>query len=341
MQRIVLILGVVLGLVSLSYALVGQFTVNCAPLTIQRSDPIVSPGTASAHVHAIIGGNAFNRTMNGPPVTATATTCNKGLDHSNYWVPQLYYYNGGQYHLVEFQGSAHYYQRRTCDYAPGRTNCDPDFVPQFFPVGFRMIAGDPMRRTQNNSDMAQAAIDIVCLGGNSPEEGGFPKSPCDRMRAQVYFPACWDGVNLDPVGHMSHVAYPAIGTYNGGVCPKSHPVSIISLFYEFFFNTAPYGNDYTHFAFANGDNTGFGFHADFIMGWTNRTTAQNAYYTCTDNAGNCPTLLLQGANSQTLINTAPVENIGLNGPIAALPGNNPINWNNVAPYNPNSVPISN
>lgn len=111
---------------------------NCAPLTIQRSDPIISPGIPSAHVHAIIGGNAFNRNMKGtlsvflysPPLfsslalhchplclfiylfivgifaaaNATATTCNKGLDHSNYWIPQMYYYHNNQYELVEFQG---------------------------------------------------------------------------------------------------------------------------------------------------------------------------------------------------------------------------------------------
>jgi len=224
-------------------------------------------------------------------------------------------------------GSAHYYQRRTCDYAEGRTNCDPNFIPLFFPNGFRMVAGNPLRRTQNNSDPAQLAIDMVCLGGNSPEQGGFPISPCDRMRAQIYFPACWDGVNLDPADHQSHVAYPAIGTYNGGVCPKSHPVALISLFYEFFFNTAPYGNDYTHFAFANADPTGYGLHADFIMGWTNRDIAQNAFETCIDNAGNCPTLGLQSSNTQTLLTPAPTENVGMNGPIPLLPGNNTINWN--------------
>jgi hypothetical protein len=35
------------------------FTVNCAPLTIQRADPIVNPGEISGHVHAVVGGKCF------------------------------------------------------------------------------------------------------------------------------------------------------------------------------------------------------------------------------------------------------------------------------------------
>ena len=83
------------------------FTVNCSPLTIQRSDPIISPGIASSHVHAIIGGSAFQRTMSATTaVNAKLTTCDKKLDKSNYWVPQLYHIRSdGKFEIVEFQGS--------------------------------------------------------------------------------------------------------------------------------------------------------------------------------------------------------------------------------------------
>lgn len=43
-------------------------------------------------------------------------------------------------------GDAHYYQKRACDYAPGKTTCDKSVVPLAFPYGFRMVAGNPMRR---------------------------------------------------------------------------------------------------------------------------------------------------------------------------------------------------
>jgi len=328
-------------LVSVSALDGDTFTVNCVPLTIQRSDPIVFPGVASAHVHAIIGGNAFSRSMPGvySAVNATATTCNKALDHSNYWEPQLYYYSNNQYTMVKFTGSAHYYQKRACDYAPGKTVCDKSVVPLAFPYGFRMLAGNPFRRTQNNSNFEDKAISMMCMWSTgSFQAPGFPTRPCDMIRAQVYFPSCWDGVHIDTPDHTSHVAYPAIGDYDGGVCPPSHPVALFSLFYEFFYDTSPYGNDITHFAFANADPTGYGLHGDFIMGWTNRALLQTAHADCIT-ASDCPTLGNQPSNPQVLITPAPSENVGLNGPIPTLPGNNTINWNHVTEGGKIDLPI--
>lgn len=54
---------------------------------------------------------------------------------------------------------------------------------------------------------------------------------------------------------------PLYGNYNGGPCPASHPVALITLFYEFHFDTSPY--DDQNFVFAQGDKTGHGFHGDF------------------------------------------------------------------------------
>lgn len=83
------------------------FTVNCQPLTIQRSDPIVSPGTMSSHVHAVIGGTGFQQTMSATTApNSLDTTCDKKLDHSNYWQPQLYHERtDGTFELITFQGS--------------------------------------------------------------------------------------------------------------------------------------------------------------------------------------------------------------------------------------------
>lgn len=85
------------------------FVVNCNPLTIQRSDPIVSPGVPSTHVHAVVGGNAFNRNMTHKydAVNSKATTCDKKLDHSSYWVPQLYAIRpqDKKFEMVHFNGA--------------------------------------------------------------------------------------------------------------------------------------------------------------------------------------------------------------------------------------------
>lgn len=84
-----------------------EFTVNCLPLTIQRGDPIVFPGQISPHVHVVTGGTAFQFTQpNEVAVGAKATTCDKILDNSNYWQPQLYHMRkDGTFELVHMQGN--------------------------------------------------------------------------------------------------------------------------------------------------------------------------------------------------------------------------------------------
>jgi len=336
MKQLALI--VILSVIALVWCTPGQgvFTLNCVPLTVQRSDPIVQPGVASSHVHAVIGGNAFTRTMGLMDANklANQTTCNKALDHSNYWVPQLYHQRADKmWEIVPFLGSSVYYQLRACDYAPGVKRCNATNLPLAFPDGFRMVAGDPLRRTQNDSDTAQRAVHMVCLTFDktvkqyvaTAQAPGFPTQHCNMMRAEVYFPSCWDGKNIDSDDHKTHVAYPAIGDYNTGVCPESHPVAIFSLFVEFFFNTGLF-QDINKFAFANGDPTAFGYHADFMMGWTDRALLQTAHNDCLGPA-NCPKLGNQGQVVRPLIFPAVYEEeVGLHGPIASLPGNNPVVW---------------
>jgi uncharacterized protein DUF1996 len=76
----------------------------CSTLTFQRLDPAGQPGSApSAHVHHIVGGNAFNVTMEGDVgERATCTTCQMSEDFSNYWTAVLYFKDpqNGTYHRV-------------------------------------------------------------------------------------------------------------------------------------------------------------------------------------------------------------------------------------------------
>lgn len=66
---------------------------GCSTLTIQRLDPVVEPGNApSAHLHHIVGGNAFNATMTGDVgARGTCTTCQMAEDFSNYWTAVMYF----------------------------------------------------------------------------------------------------------------------------------------------------------------------------------------------------------------------------------------------------------
>jgi len=101
--------SLLIGVLSLPIVQLAQgeiFTVNCEPLTIQRSDPIVSPGVMSGHVHAVVGGTGFQQTMTAETATSSGnTTCNRHIDRSNYWQPMLYHkQTDGQYEAIEFQG---------------------------------------------------------------------------------------------------------------------------------------------------------------------------------------------------------------------------------------------
>ncbi|RYP87407.1 hypothetical protein DL769_000503 [Monosporascus sp. CRB-8-3] len=114
------------------------FIVNCQPLTAQRRDPIVSSGAdLSDHVYSVIGGsNFFAGTTPANALASAATTCDKEVDHSIYWVP-----NCTTSRLITRQ--AVYYQNRACDYEPGRTS-RPSYKTSFarpFPEDLQMLPG--------------------------------------------------------------------------------------------------------------------------------------------------------------------------------------------------------
>ncbi len=134
-----------------------------------------------------------------------------------------------------------------------------------------MLAGDPSKRTYDD-DFASAAVSYRCLDYNGPpieETHAFPNRNCPNgLRAQIFFPSCWDGENLDSADHRSHMAYPTGPAHDNGRCPESHPVHLISIFYETIFQTnlfeSEWYGDSQPFVWANGDPTGYSFHGDFV-----------------------------------------------------------------------------
>ena len=268
------------------------------------------------------------------------TTAPVSVDKSNYWTPQLYYYNYTfqTYEAIPVAFVNTYYLNRY----------GSNGQLQAFPDGLRMVSGSPNRRT-NDGTPDSLAITFVCLDydgdhSNDPdwaERNNFFDHNCPSgMRAQVFFRSCWDGVNLDSSDHVSHMAWPS-GGVDGGDCPASHPVRLVSLFYEFIYavQNFPFNPAGTPtWVFANGDTTGYGMHGDFLNGWpayNNGTNVlQQALEQCNDNNGvggelnNCPPFVpyLDSASAQACLpqNLMVNEDVGFDRPLARLPGNNPI-----------------
>ncbi len=82
---------------------------GCATLSIQRLDPVVEPNhIPSAHLHQIVGGNAFNATMTGDiGEQGTCTTCTFSEDFSNYWTAVMFFkHPNGTYKRVSIMENA-------------------------------------------------------------------------------------------------------------------------------------------------------------------------------------------------------------------------------------------
>jgi hypothetical protein len=308
---------------------------SCANnLVEERADPIVSPNEVAGHAHKIVGGNGFGFNMSYEQARGSqCSSCPIKQDFSNYWTPKLYFQNGdGTFQSVPTVGD------NAQDLNGGQTvyylQRGPTGAPlKAFPPGFRMLAGDSTKRSMT-TDFPGQAVSFACLGGSSPETPGLPNYNCPGgLRAQVFFPSCWDGVNLDSADHKSHMSYPATGAYNNPTtCPSTHPVMLVSLFFEVLYDTnsfaGKWGSSNQPFVFANGDATGYGFHGDFVNGW-DVPTLQTIVDTCTDlNAQGqltaCSIIQQFTDAEQNACRLAPQVNEQVRGTLPALPGCNPV-----------------
>ncbi|KAK5079474.1 hypothetical protein LTR70_009375 [Exophiala xenobiotica] len=256
-----------------------------------RVDPIVNRGEPAMHVHHLTGGGNLNFESTGE--TLSTSNCTNSIltqDKSAYWAPWMYFEheNGTVQDVKLALGLTAYYKFET------RGNTGGDVEYSVFPKGLKMLSGDSSKRNWTSpwpvpaqslwgpEDTTQEALQEKAMGFNCMNYESGKNEPSfaypwlrnkdyldahctEGVRAEIIFPSCWDGKNLDSDDHKSHTAFPTL--IQDGVCPETHPIYLPILFYETIWQTNAFKDLPGRFVLANGDPTGYGYHADFIAAW--------------------------------------------------------------------------
>jgi hypothetical protein len=273
----------------------GNFRTNCEFSHFGYDDPIVFPGqTGRSHLHAFFGNKGTNANSTATSLRSSgASTCRGGiLNRSAYWVPAMYDVTTGR---VVAPKSGNFY------YKTGYHGVRPADVRPF-PQGLRMIAGDPKNSgpgdIYGNNAWRFVCHDQAGVGVPDMASQSIPNCPAgSELWAQVFFPQCWDGANLDSPDHKSHMAY-ANGSNPGGPgvargCPASHPVALPEITFNIAYavtatsqprNWRLVTDTYTGPA-------GYSMHGDWFDGWV-REAVETFTARCLNTAGDCHSHLL-------------------------------------------------
>ncbi|KAI8158274.1 hypothetical protein K4K49_004866 [Colletotrichum sp. SAR 10_70] len=319
---------------------------------LARVDPLMNPGEAATHVHAIHGSSGISPSADFAALTgADCTSCRVTQDKSAYWTPALYFQDSatGEFEIVEQVGGMLAY------YLLNGKNI------KAFPPGFRMVAGDTDRRNYTAGDpsqpdpqksewaalgqtkqsvLEQRAVGFNCLNYARAPEGtlyrhflpdkAYLDANCaNGVRFEMMFPSCWNGKDLDSTDHKSHMAYPDLVI--DGTCPEGFETSTPNLLYETIWNTYAFKDRAGRFVIANGDTQGYGYHGDFMSGW-DEDFLQEAVDTCTNGSGRIEDCAIFDLQTEAQVKQCHMsipsilssENV--TGPDTALPGNVPITF---------------
>ncbi|KAF2873044.1 hypothetical protein BDV95DRAFT_490444 [Massariosphaeria phaeospora] len=306
-------------------------------LSYDLLDPAIFPGTSSPHLHSFDGGNGLAADMDFDTTqSSSCTTARLKPDKSLYWRPTLFWNgnNTGLYRVPDKFLKIYY---KFGDAGNVRANVTE------YPENHRMLAGYPAQRSLSANP---GGLKWACLGENykridSPD-GSFPKgfTSCkEGLTAEITFPACWNGQSINPKSPHDHMAYPTNQGMSLEACPKTHRVARFpSIFIEFWYDVSAFDDRYradqVPWVLANGDPTGYGFHADFLNGWQKgvlaKATAEAGFCNCGCGCGHDEMKQCFGADNVNdegnwnSCTAGPVYAPDTSAPVDALPGCNPI-----------------
>lgn len=222
----------------------GILRINCDLSHTAYDDPVVLPGQeGAAHLHRFYGNpDVDHATTPSSLVAGTASTCQGGaLNLSSYWMPAVLAPDTGDGWtivpaVVGGDDEAHevfYYSAGVSDVA----------TVQPIPEGLVMVAGDA--RATPDAEQDTSIVRWHCQSWESDDatnprfSSTIPTCTApDRVRLDIFFPSCWNGVDLDADDHASHLAYP-VSDGRSTVCPESHPVPIVRVSYHMAFGVKP------------------------------------------------------------------------------------------------------
>lgn len=282
----------------------GILRINCDFSHAAYDDPLVYPGRAwAAHLHRFYGLFEANADTTLPRLhRATADASGRvsscqgnDLNRSAYWVPALLaplHDSNGRRQVDRFGQSA-------WQDVPAVVGADDEAHEVFYysagiedvsrvqplPTGLAMIAGDMMATP--GTPQSTAIMRWHCQSWNSSDSGNARFSATipectvpDRLRADLFFPSCWNGRDLDSADHRSHMAYP-VADANGRnpACPATHPVPVVRVSYHYAFPVKPDNVDpitrstrgwrlsSDMYEVVTGQAGGASLHGDWINGW--------------------------------------------------------------------------
>jgi Domain of unknown function (DUF1996) len=150
-----------------------------------------------------------------------------------------------------------------------------------FPPGFRMVSGNPHRRTSNLPELdpekshwtavdrttdvlEQRSLGFNCMKKDASGEPSLFKhrmphkdyidSTCENIRVEIAMRPCWNGREIDSIDHKSHVAF--LSEILDGKCPEGYPIELPTLFFEVSYATNGFRGLPGKFIFSDGDDTG-------------------------------------------------------------------------------------